>query len=76
MKKSIPRNLISRFAYDLGLSDGELARRAGITRSRLNRIKNRRISPTVRDALLISRALQSPLSSVFEVSLVEQGQGA
>ena len=57
--KHVPRNFISRFAYDLGMSDGELAKKAGITRSRLNRIKNRRISPTVRDALLIARALET-----------------
>jgi transcriptional regulator with XRE-family HTH domain len=36
-----------------------------MTRSRLNRIKNRRLRPTVADALLISRALGVPLSKVF-----------
>lgn len=60
-----PRNAISRIAYEMGLSDGELARRAGMTRSRLNRIKNRRLRPTVVDALIISRALGVPLSSAF-----------
>jgi transcriptional regulator with XRE-family HTH domain len=60
-----PQNAISRIAYRMGLTDGELARRAGMTRSRLNRIKNRRLRPTVADALLISRALGVPLSRAF-----------
>lgn len=63
--RQIPSNVISRLAYELGWSDGKLARKAGITRSRLNRIKNGRIRPSVRDALLISRALGSPLEEVF-----------
>jgi len=63
--RQIPSNVISRLAYELGWSDGKLARRAGLTRSRLNRIKNGRIRPSVRDALLISRALGSPLEQVF-----------
>lgn len=63
--KQIPGNAISRLAYELGWSDGELARKAGLTRSRLNRIKNGRIRPSMRDALLISRALGVPLRQVF-----------
>ena len=63
--RQVPENVISRLAYELGWSDGELARKAGITRSRLNRIKNGRIRPSVRDALLISRALGCPLERVF-----------
>jgi transcriptional regulator with XRE-family HTH domain len=63
--RQIPTNVISRLAYELGLSDGELAVRAGITRSRLNRIKNGRIRPSIRDALLISRALGDSLDRVF-----------
>lgn len=63
--RQVPENVISRLAYELGWSDGELARKAGITRSRLNRIKNGRIRPSVRDALLISRALGCQLERVF-----------
>jgi transcriptional regulator with XRE-family HTH domain len=65
VSNQIPGNAISRLAYELGWSDGELARKAGLTRSRLNRIKNGRIRPSVRDALLISRALGVPLGQVF-----------
>jgi len=63
--RQVPNNVISRLAYELGWSDGELALKAGITRSRLNRIKNGRIPPSVRDALLISRALGCSLEQVF-----------
>jgi putative transcriptional regulator len=63
--RKIPSNTISRLAYERGWSDGKLARKAGLTRSRLNRIKNGRVCPSVRDALLISRALGSPLEQVF-----------
>ncbi len=63
--RQVPTNAISRLAYELGMSDGELARKAGITRSRLNRIKNGRLRPSIRDALLISRALDSSLDAVF-----------
>lgn len=63
--RQVPNNVISRLAYEQGWSDGELAAKAGITRSRLNRIKNGRIRPSVRDALLISRALGYSLEKVF-----------
>ena len=63
--RQIPSNAISRLAYERGWSDGKLAREAGLPRSRLNRIKNGRLRPSVRDALLISRALGSPLEQVF-----------
>jgi transcriptional regulator with XRE-family HTH domain len=65
----MPRNSISRIAYERGLSDGALARRAGMTRSRLNRIKNRRLQPTVKDALLISGALGVALAQAFSLRL-------
>jgi len=55
----------------LGWSDADLAMRAGLSRLRVNRIKNRRLRPTVRDALVISRALGVPVRMVFR--LVAEG---
>ncbi|MCK6555723.1 helix-turn-helix domain-containing protein [Candidatus Binatia bacterium] len=49
-------------------SDADLAGRAGLSRLRVNRIKNRRIRPTVRDALLISRALGVPVGALFRLA--------
>jgi transcriptional regulator with XRE-family HTH domain len=48
-----------------GLSDGALAARTGLSRVRVNRIKNCRIQPTVRDALLLSDELGVAVSDIF-----------
>lgn len=48
-------------------SDTDLAAHAGLSRLRVNRIKNRRTRPTVRDALVISRALGVPVRAVFRL---------
>jgi len=58
-------NCISRLLYDRGWSDGDLAERTGLSRSRVNRIKNRRLAPTVHDALRIARALERAVEEVF-----------
>jgi DNA-binding XRE family transcriptional regulator len=49
----------------MGLSDGDLARAAGLSRSHLNRIKNRKVIPRVNTALAIASALQRRLREVF-----------
>jgi transcriptional regulator with XRE-family HTH domain len=56
---------MSRLLYERGWSDSVLAVEAGISRSRVNRLKNRRARPTVRDALLIAAALGVPVETVF-----------
>ena len=48
-----------------GWSDAELARRASLSRAHLNRIKNRRVRPTLRDALLLERALGVTVEAIF-----------
>lgn len=42
-----------------------LADCTGLSRSRVNRIKNRRAVPTVRESLLMSRALELPVQALF-----------
>ena len=56
----LPQLLVLR-----GWSDAELARRANLSRAHVNRIKNRRVRPTLRDALLLERALGVAVESIF-----------
>jgi len=60
-------NRISRLLYERGWSDGELAKRTGLPRSRVNRLKNRRLAPTVNDALAIAAALGVAIEEVFSL---------
>jgi len=60
-------NVLSRLLYERGLTDGEVARRAGLPRSRINRLKNGHVRPTVRDALLIASALGVRVRDVFSL---------
>ena len=60
-------NELSRRLYERGWSDSALAARTGLSRLRVNRIKNRRVRPTVRDALVISRALGVRVRAVFRL---------
>jgi len=60
------RNLISIHLFRRGWTDADLARLTGLARSRINRLKNHRITPTLRDALLISDALSAPVEAIFE----------
>jgi putative transcriptional regulator len=59
------KNRISRLLYEHGWSDGELARRTGLSRTRVNQLKNRRLRPTLLDALLIAGAFELRVSDVF-----------
>jgi transcriptional regulator with XRE-family HTH domain len=61
-------NRLSRLLFARGWSDRILAERAGIERSRINRLKNRQARPTVGDALRISAALGLPVASIFWLS--------
>jgi len=60
-----PRNTLSRVLARRAWSDAELAARAGLSRAHVNRLKNRRIRPTLRDALLVSRALGLEVEALF-----------
>ena len=58
---------LSRLLFERRWTDGELAARAGLLRLRVNRLKNRRLRPTVRDALLIGAALGLRVHRVFRL---------
>ena len=59
------RNAIARLLAVRGLTDGELAARAGIDRAHLNQLKNARALPRVATALAIARALGVPVAVAF-----------
>jgi DNA-binding XRE family transcriptional regulator len=61
------RNDLGRVLYRRNLREQDLARRAGLTESHLNRIKNGRVMPSVETALRICRALELPVESVFHL---------
>ena len=65
------RNHVGRHLVQRGWSDVELARRTGLSRAHLNRLRNRRVRPTLRDGLLISAALGVAVEALFE--LVDEG---
>lgn len=62
---AIPRNWIPRLLTQRNWSDGDLAQRTGMSRAHLNRVKNRRARPTLRDALIIAAAFEVPVEEVF-----------
>ena len=62
------RNRLSVLLAARGWSDADLATRAGLSRAHANRVKNRRVRPTLRDALLISRALDVPVEAIFDLA--------
>jgi DNA-binding XRE family transcriptional regulator len=59
------RNAIGRILYARNLREHDLARRAGLTQSHLNRIKNDRVDPSLETALRICRALGLRVEDVF-----------
>jgi len=68
MRSSTPlHNRIGWFAARAGLADGALAARAKISRSQLNRIKNRRVTPRVDTAIAIARALGVPVEDLYQI---------
>lgn len=58
-------NRLSRLLYERGWPDRVLASHTGIERARVNRLKNRRALPTVREALLIGAVLGLPIDAIF-----------
>jgi len=58
-------NRLSQLLAARGWSDAELARRTSLSRAHVNRIKNRRVRPTLRDALLLERALGVAVETIF-----------
>ncbi|HYC57593.1 MAG TPA: helix-turn-helix transcriptional regulator [Candidatus Binatia bacterium] len=56
---------LSKILFDKGWTEMELSRRTGLAQSYINRVKNSRIVPTVRTAMLICRALEVPVEEAF-----------
>lgn len=67
------RNRIGQILARKEWSEAKLARRSGIAQSYINRIKNRRINPTVGTALKLCRALGVAVEEAFIVD-GEDGQ--
>jgi len=59
------RNRLGPELFRRDWTDDDLARRTGIGRMRINRIKNGRTEPTVKDALLIASVLGMSVREVF-----------
>ena len=56
---------ISRILFEKGWTEMELSRRTGLAQSYINRVKNARVTPTVRTALKICQALEVPVEQAF-----------
>jgi transcriptional regulator with XRE-family HTH domain len=61
------RNDLGRILYARNLREHDVARRAGLTQSHLNRIKNGRVVPSLETALRICAALGLPVDAVFRL---------
>ena len=59
---------MTRIMFQRGLTDDALARLAHIARSRLNRLKNGRLRPTVRDALCLAEVLGVEVEDIFSLA--------
>lgn len=56
---------LSKILHDKGWTEMELSRRTGLAQSYINRVKNSRITPTVRTALKICQALDVHVEDAF-----------
>jgi len=61
------RNELGRILYVRNLREHDLARRAGLTQSHLNRIKNGRVMPSLETAMRICAALDLSVDEVFRL---------
>jgi hypothetical protein len=58
---------LGRALFRAGMSDTELSRRSGVSRSRINLIKNRRVTATLRESLLFARLLGRDVDELFRL---------
>ncbi len=70
---ALAKSRVGVLLFERGWTDQDLAERSGLERVRINRIKNGRVQPTVREALLIARAFGCRVGDVF--SLPDDGPG-
>lgn len=59
------RNRIHHLLHERGMLEIDFARNIGMDQGQLNRVKNRRATPTLRTAVLIARGFGLPLEEVF-----------
>jgi len=60
-------NCLARLLNDRGWSETTLAAMVGLSRSRVNRLKNRHAMPSVAEALLIAYALHLRVAEIFSL---------
>jgi putative transcriptional regulator len=53
---------------EAGLTQQELADRAGVSRKTVNTIENRVFTPSVAVALMLAKALNAPLGDLFQLN--------
>ena len=60
-------NRLARLLSDRGWSDAALGEKVGLSRARINGLKNKRAVPSVLEALLIADALQVRVAETFRL---------
>ena len=60
---------LKKIRQELGVTQNQLAFEAGISLSQIARIETARINPTLSTVFAIARALDIPLTSIFNFSL-------
>lgn len=60
---------IKKIRNEVGISQTQLAFEAGISLSQIARIETARINPTLSTVFAIAKALDVPLTSIFDFSL-------
>ncbi|MBU0487816.1 MAG: helix-turn-helix domain-containing protein [Bacteroidetes bacterium] len=60
---------LKKLRHDVGITQTQLAFEAGISLSQVARIETARINPTLSTVFAIARALDIPLSTMFDFSL-------
>ena len=69
-------NEIRRLRFENAeMTQGELAKRIGVTRQTVNAIEGAKYSPTLELAFRIARVFGVPLESVFSFQEPDKGQG-
>ncbi|QOS97913.1 helix-turn-helix transcriptional regulator [Brevibacterium sp. JNUCC-42] len=59
------KNKISSIRKDMGISQGELAKRCNVTRQTINAIENDKYDPTLSLAFKLSRELNTQVNYLF-----------
>lgn len=62
------RNRVSVVLAKLCWPDGVLADKSGLTRVRVNKIKNRRVQPRIGEVLAIARVFDARAEDLFELT--------